>query len=118
MKNGLTLAQTVVQKTEFKALKEGFMVWRLNSGVAAKQYENQERVTILMRALKRAKQSTLEHYKLVCYHRWKRMCLREGHGHRETFQASLSDLVADGSQFDSCVESDEFLSQVVCQKAC
>jgi len=42
-KTGFSIMSQILKKSEFKDRKRCFKIWRINSGVAHKQYQTQER---------------------------------------------------------------------------
>ena len=102
---------------DYRDLRRGFKLWRLNSGVAFKSQIQQEKAVVMLRALKKMAICCASQNKIEMYQRWKRFALNtEGGNSRERFRAVLSELLTDSTIFNSCIENDFSLTQEIRRK--
>ena len=107
-------------KVNFRDRRQAFQVWRLNSGMALKQYENQEKVVVLAKAAQKIYNRTHNFIKIQYYQKWKQMALRpsggDGGTNREHIVKVLSELVTESEAFNKCVENDQNLALLLNEK--
>ena len=63
-KNGLNIMLLIVKKLDGQDLRSSFKLWRLNSGLAQKMYENQEKTIILAKYAQKLHRKSLNYVKI------------------------------------------------------
>ena len=48
-KTGMSFINKIIKRAHDQDYRRAFKLWKLNSGMAAKQYENQEKTMLMMR---------------------------------------------------------------------
>lgn len=107
------------KKTDFKDVRRAFKIWRLNSGMAQKQYENQEKTLILAKYANKFHLKSLNHVKIQYYQKWKRLALNSQDGHassQDRIVSQFSQIITSTEDFNRCVESDFYISQILNEK--
>ena len=79
-----------------------------------KQYENQQKTVILAKFAKKINEKSLNHVKILCYQKWKRIALNDLGPDR--IVSRLSEIITNTDDFNRCVENDFYLGQILGEK--
>lgn len=121
-KTSLSLIFQSAKKKHFFQLRDAFRVWRVNSGVALKQYESQEKLLIMARCCQKMQSKLRNHVKIQFYQRWKQVTFSSASvgglsgSSRERIASILSDLITNSDNFNRSIENDKFLSLILGSK--
>ena len=121
-KTALSLIFQSSKKKQFFELRAAFRLWRVNSGVALKQYENQEKLLIMARCCQKMQAKLRNHVKIQFYQRWKQVTFSASSSgglsanSKERIASILSDLITNSDNFNRCIENDKFLSLILSSK--
>lgn len=66
-KTAFSIIDAFSKKISFQDTKAAFKLWRLNSGIAYKQEENEKKVLVLAKYCQKYYQRSLNYVKIQCY---------------------------------------------------
>lgn len=116
-KTGITFMMKILHKQDAVFLRQALKLWRINSGIAIRQLNNQGKTLLLAKAIHKLNNKTSNYFKLQCYQKWKKMALREdGANPRDRMISTLSQMITSSTEFNQSVENDLYLSQILSQK--
>lgn len=115
-KTGFSIMLKVIHRWEQLERRHALKVWRLNSGLVLKQYENQDKIMILAKSVKKLLQKTLNHHKVKMYQKWKQIVFKNEATSKDRIVSVLSEIITNSEDFNRCVENDGFLSEILTDK--
>lgn len=102
---------------DIKDMRWAFKLWRVNSGIAIKQFNNQGRTLVLAKAVQKMANKSINFTKIQSYQKWKAMAFRDpGFTTRERMNSVLSEILTNSVDFNRCVENDLYLAQILGNK--
>ena len=115
-KTAFSIIDAFSKKISFQDEKAAFKLWRLNSGVAFKQEENQQKVLTLAKYCQKYYLRSLNYVKIQYYQKWKHQTFTTADATsstREHATAIMSEMMTNAQDFNRCVENDLYLSKTL-----
>ena len=115
-KTAFSIIDAFSKKISFQDAKVAFRLWRLNSGMAYKQEENQQKVLTLAKYCQKYYLRSLNHVKIQYYQKWKHQTFTTADATsstREHATAIMSEMMTNTQDFNRCVENDLYLSKTL-----
>ena len=84
----------IMNKYETYDMRNALKLWRINSGLAIKQYNNHGKTLLLAKAISKAGQKSMNYLKLQCYQKWKEMSFKnQGANPKDRMMSILSEMI-------------------------
>lgn len=116
-KTGISFMMKFFNRYEANDLRWALKLWRVNSGLAIKQFNNQGKTLLLAKTVQKMANKGVNFTKIQCYQKWKTLAFKDqGYSTKERINSTLSEIITNSTDFNRCVENDFYLSQVLNQK--
>lgn len=76
-KTGISFMMKFFNRYDVNDIRWAFKSWRINSGIAIKQFNNQGKTLVLAKALQKMANKSINFSKIQCYQKWKATAFRE-----------------------------------------